>query len=58
MSDADRTTFLTELTDADNATASFILNGAQGENVRKGCHVADSVDVVLFKFGHELILAC
>jgi hypothetical protein len=27
MSDADRTTFLTELADADNATASFILNG-------------------------------
>lgn len=27
MSDADRTTFLTELADADNATASFISNG-------------------------------
>lgn len=31
MSDADRTTFLTELIDANNATASFILNGAQGK---------------------------
>ena len=56
MSEADRTTFLTELTDADNATASFVLNGAQQQNAQRSpCATIMCQYGVLFKFGRELI---